>query len=128
MQIEGKREGACFRGLTVVSGAFVIVRSGGAAGKENPVIAVGAAAGDGEARRAGMGRKFAPFNLVWIFFIDLAEQAVVRGYVTRTTRRAGLGAIHDHDSAVRYAAGEPKHGRAGEGSGLSPGGFFHIVN
>jgi hypothetical protein len=74
MQVVGKTERACFRRLAVIGDAFVIVRGGGATGKENPVMTVGAAAGDAEARRAGMRWQPGPFNLVGILLSILPSQ------------------------------------------------------
>src|SRR5271166_1742267 len=119
MDFVSKSDCASFRRLAIKSDAVVIVRSGRSAGKEDSVFAVRTAASDREASRAGMRRQLAPFDFIWILLIDLAQPAFVGGYITWTARWAGLGAVYDHDSAIRHAAGEPKDRRSGERRSLS---------
>jgi hypothetical protein len=128
MQLVVKSDGGNVRGIAIIRGAFVIVRRGGATRKINPVIPVGAASGDAEASCSGMRWQLAPFNLIGIFMINLAQPALVRSHVTRTTRRARLGAIYDYNCFVSHAPGHAEGGSAGERRGLSPSVFFNVVN
>src|ERR1700722_14220 len=75
-----------------------------------------------------MWRQLAPFNFVGILLVDLPQPAFIGGYVTRTTRRACLRAIDDHDGFVGHAAGESEDGRARKWSSLAPRILFQIVD
>src|SRR5216684_2950941 len=84
VEVVGEADVGGFGRLAVVGDTLEAVRSGGAAGKENSVIAAGTPAGDGETRGAGVRGQLAPFNLGWILSFDLAQPALVGRHVTRS--------------------------------------------
>src|ERR1700721_3765764 len=65
VQIVEKTHARNVGGLAVVADAFKVVRAGAAAGEMDFVTL--SAAGAAEARRAGMWRPLAPFNLIRVF-------------------------------------------------------------
>src|ERR1700730_13606034 len=126
VQIVVEGDGGNFGGLAVIGSSFVIVGSGGAACEINSMFALPCAAGNAEARGAGMCGQFAPFNFRGILLVDLAEPAFIGGNVARAAVGAGLCTVDNDDFLVGYASGHTEGERAGKRCGLSPAIFIDV--
>ena len=126
MQIVEKTHARNVGGLAVVADASKVVRAGAAAGEMDFVTLC--AAGAAEARRAGMWRQLAPFNLIRVFVINLADPAFVRGQVRRARAGVFLGTVDHNNFLVRQTARVAEHGRSRKWRAFAPDIFFRIVD
>src|SRR5579863_6654055 len=75
-----------------------------------------------------MRRQFAPLDFRWIFLVDLAQPAFIRTHITRATRWAWFGAVHDYNLFVSHPAGHAEGRSAGERRCLGPCISLNVIN